>query len=84
MWLSVFRDDVIFLIYLYQRWIYPVDSKRVNEFGYSAEKPEEEQGGEESAGKDQGGVSAEDSLPNQEDTPMRETEAVLEETKKDK
>jgi hypothetical protein len=25
--------DIIFLIYLYQRWIYPVDPKRVNEFG---------------------------------------------------
>lgn len=25
---SCFRDDVVFLIYIYQRWIYPVDSKR--------------------------------------------------------
>lgn len=29
--------DVIFLIYLYQRWIYPVDYKRVNEFGQGGE-----------------------------------------------
>ncbi|RYR44767.1 hypothetical protein Ahy_A08g041048 isoform C [Arachis hypogaea] len=35
--LSVFRDDLIFLIYLYQRWIYPVDKKRVNEFGFGGE-----------------------------------------------
>uniref|UniRef100_A0A1D1YVH0 Cleft lip and palate transmembrane protein 1 n=1 Tax=Anthurium amnicola TaxID=1678845 RepID=A0A1D1YVH0_9ARAE len=35
--LSVFRDDVIFLIYLYQRWMYPVDKKRVNEFGFGGE-----------------------------------------------
>ncbi|XP_028770920.1 cleft lip and palate transmembrane protein 1 homolog [Neltuma alba] len=35
--LSVFRDDVIFLIYLYQRWIYPVDKKRINEFGFGGE-----------------------------------------------
>ncbi|XP_042494102.1 cleft lip and palate transmembrane protein 1 homolog [Macadamia integrifolia] len=35
--LSVFRDDVIFLIYLYQRWAYPVDKKRVNEFGFGGE-----------------------------------------------
>ncbi|KAA8531264.1 hypothetical protein F0562_005977 [Nyssa sinensis] len=35
--LSVFRDDVIFLIYLYQRWVYPVDRKRVNEFGFAGE-----------------------------------------------
>ncbi|CAI9777529.1 unnamed protein product [Fraxinus pennsylvanica] len=36
--LSVFRDDLIFLIYLYQRWVYPVDRKRVNEFGFAAEE----------------------------------------------
>ncbi|RCV33756.1 hypothetical protein SEVIR_7G115500v4 [Setaria viridis] len=35
--LSVFRDDVIFLIYVYQRWKYPVDKKRVNEFGFGGE-----------------------------------------------
>ncbi|CAL0319784.1 unnamed protein product [Lupinus luteus] len=35
--LSVFRDDLIFLIYIYQRWIYPVDKKRVNEFGFGGE-----------------------------------------------
>lgn len=31
--LSVFRDDLVFLVYIYQRWIYPVDKKRANEFG---------------------------------------------------
>ncbi|CAN1184490.1 Putative lipid scramblase CLPTM1 [Linum perenne] len=36
--LSVFRDDIIFLIYLYQRWVYPVDKKRVNEFGFGGEE----------------------------------------------
>ncbi|XVE83478.1 hypothetical protein DITRI_Ditri16bG0091300 [Diplodiscus trichospermus] len=35
--LSVFRDDLIFLIYVYQRWIYPVDKKRINEFGFGGE-----------------------------------------------
>ena len=30
---AVFRDDVVFLIFIYQRWIYRVDKKRVNEFG---------------------------------------------------
>ncbi|CAM6082675.1 unnamed protein product [Calypogeia fissa] len=39
--LSVFRDDVIFLIYLYQRWVYPVDKKRVNEFGFGGPDGEE-------------------------------------------
>ncbi|KAL7751743.1 hypothetical protein RI367_002742 [Sorochytrium milnesiophthora] len=31
--IACFRDDVVFLVYLYQRWIYPVDKTRVNEFG---------------------------------------------------
>ena len=35
--LSVFRDDVIFIAFLYQRRIYRVDSTRVNEFGYSGD-----------------------------------------------
>jgi len=33
----LFLTDIIFCIYLYQRWIYRVDPKRVNEFGTSAE-----------------------------------------------
>ncbi|XP_048849068.1 cleft lip and palate transmembrane protein 1-like protein [Brienomyrus brachyistius] len=38
--LACFRDDVVFLIYLYQRWLYPVDKSRVNEYGVSYdEKP---------------------------------------------
>ncbi|GBG87073.1 hypothetical protein CBR_g44530 [Chara braunii] len=48
--LSVFRDDVIFLIYLYQRWIYPVDKKRVNEFGFGGEEEGEGEGTSSSAG----------------------------------
>jgi len=35
------RDDVIFFIYLYQRYIYAIDPTRVNEFGFSAEMLEE-------------------------------------------
>jgi len=45
--LACFRDDVVFLVFLYQRWIYRVDPKRVNEYGQvlvadedSAEKKE--------------------------------------------
>lgn len=44
--LSVFRDDIIFLIYVYQRWIYPVDKKRVNEFGFGGEDEGEGQSSE--------------------------------------
>ncbi|XP_054158677.1 putative lipid scramblase CLPTM1 [Oppia nitens] len=35
--LGCFRDDIIFLIFLYQRWIYRVDHSRVNEFGISGD-----------------------------------------------
>jgi hypothetical protein len=38
--LACFRDDIIFLVYLYQRWVYPVDKKRVNEFGQQGEDPD--------------------------------------------
>jgi hypothetical protein len=34
--LACFRDDIVFFIYLYQRWIYKVDYTRVNEFGQCA------------------------------------------------
>ena len=35
--LACFRDDVVFLIFLYQRWIYRVDPKRINEYGQVGE-----------------------------------------------
>lgn len=38
---ACFRDDAVFLVYLYQRWLYPVDRSRVNEFGESFEKSAE-------------------------------------------
>ncbi|KAK5644260.1 hypothetical protein RI129_008105 [Pyrocoelia pectoralis] len=38
--IGCFRDDIIFLVFLYQRWIYRVDKTRRNEFGYVAEQPE--------------------------------------------
>lgn len=33
--------DIVFFIFLYQRWVYKVDKSRVNEFGYSAEMEED-------------------------------------------
>lgn len=36
--LGCLRDDVVFFVYLYQRWIYPIDKKRVNEFGGTGEE----------------------------------------------
>ncbi|KAJ8668702.1 hypothetical protein QAD02_010365 [Eretmocerus hayati] len=35
--LGCFRDDIIFFIFLYQRWIYKTDLTRVNEFGFTGE-----------------------------------------------
>lgn len=30
---ACFRDDIVFLIYLYQRYLYPVDPKRLDTSG---------------------------------------------------
>eukprot|EP00057_Strongylocentrotus_purpuratus_P020854 XP_011675328.1 PREDICTED: cleft lip and palate transmembrane protein 1-like protein isoform X2 [Strongylocentrotus purpuratus] len=35
---ACFRDDIVFVIYLYQRWLYPVDKTRANEYGVSYEE----------------------------------------------
>ncbi|KAL7625117.1 hypothetical protein AAE478_004331 [Parahypoxylon ruwenzoriense] len=40
--LATFRDDIIFFIYLYQRWAYRVDYTRVNEFGQGGDEDSEE------------------------------------------
>ena len=39
--LATFRDDIIFFVYLYQRWAYKIDYTRVNEFGQGGEDEEE-------------------------------------------
>ena len=41
--LSCFRDDLIFFIYLYQRWAYPIDHSRVNEFGQGGDAVESQE-----------------------------------------
>ena len=38
--LGCLRDDIIFFIFLYQRWVYKTDMSRVNEFGTSGEPDE--------------------------------------------
>jgi hypothetical protein len=52
--LSTFRDDIIFFIYLYQRWAYKVDYTRVNEFGQGGEDEVEGEKGVESEKKAEG------------------------------
>mmetsp|Transcript_43509 Transcript_43509/g.113252 ORF Transcript_43509/g.113252 Transcript_43509/m.113252 type:complete len:199 (-) Transcript_43509:1351-1947(-) len=86
--LSCFRDDLIFGIYLYQRWKYPVDKTRANEFGQVFEGREGEEGKE---GGDEGrdanersGEKEGDAGVNEENTVVEvveEDEDVLEETK---
>lgn len=43
--LMTLRDDAVFLVFLYQAYIYRVDKTRTNEFGYCYE--EQEGGGKE-------------------------------------
>lgn len=67
--LACLRDDLVFFVYLYQRWLYPVDKKRVNEFGRAYETDEngeekKEIGEEEKAGE---GETAEDNPPEPEE-----------------
>ncbi|CAI5526491.1 unnamed protein product [Closterium sp. Naga37s-1] len=44
--------DIIFLIFLYQRWIYPVDKQRVNEYGFGGEPEAAALAGAPAAGGD--------------------------------
>ena len=41
--LATLRDDVIFFIWLYQKWVYRVDYSRVNEFGQGGDDDEEDE-----------------------------------------
>ena len=47
-WIAIFNmysfcsiADIVFFIFLYQRWIYKTDLTRVNEFGFSGEMEQE-------------------------------------------
>merc|ERR1712174_141205 len=44
--LSCFRDDVIFLIFLYQKWIYRTDYSRANEYGFKIKDEAAVKGGD--------------------------------------
>jgi hypothetical protein len=41
--LATLRDDVIFFVYIYQKWVYKVDYTRVNEFGQGGDDDEVEE-----------------------------------------
>jgi hypothetical protein len=52
-----FISDIVFFIFLYQRWIYKTDPTRVNEFGFSGEM-EQEAAASRSGQQANGAVSA--------------------------
>jgi hypothetical protein len=56
------RDDLIFLIYLYQRYIYRVDMTRVNEFGFSGQQQAEVEAAK-AAAEAANGAAASDAVP---------------------
>lgn len=39
---ACFRDDLVFVIFLYQKWLYPVDKTRANEYGQTFDKDSED------------------------------------------
>ena len=51
---ACFRDDIVFIIFLYQRWVYKVDLSRVNEFGQRGDGTEEPPTDDKGAGKEDG------------------------------
>ena len=67
--LGCFRDDIIFLIYVYQRWIYRVDHSRVNEFGVSGDDLRAVDGQPSPGGQQAIMSSTTESDSNQESTP---------------
>mmetsp|Transcript_2916 Transcript_2916/g.6822 ORF Transcript_2916/g.6822 Transcript_2916/m.6822 type:complete len:194 (+) Transcript_2916:1-582(+) len=59
--LATLRDDLVFFVYLYQRWLYPVDKTRPNEYGFAYEKKSEE----EPKGRLEAPESQENSVPSE-------------------
>ena len=57
----LYRDDIVFFIFLYQRYIYKEDKSRVNEFGFSGDMLDEMEE------KKEGGQG--EAVENTEDTP---------------
>merc|ERR1712157_711979 len=47
--IACLRDDVVFFCYLYQRYLYPVDKSRINEFGFSADDDDKQAEGDGSS-----------------------------------
>ena len=41
--IACLRDDAVFVVFLVQRWLYPVDKRRANEYGIAYERDEEDE-----------------------------------------
>lgn len=82
--LACFRDDIVFVVLLYQRWIYPVDKKRVNEFGQQFDENGEEVVPSSSSTTDAGGSKDESKESNTSDQGKECDEVKKEETSNEK
>ena len=71
------RDDIVFFIYLYQRYLYPVDKTRPNEFGRAYEEEQEEGEGSGAAEKQANPAAA----AEQEEGSTADAEGTGQETK---
>merc|ERR1711890_57072 len=62
---ACFRDDLVFVVYLYQRYLYPVDKNRIDMSGMIEETPDEvsdqvsDNAGADNAGADNAGPAKE-------------------------
>merc|ERR1712061_283793 len=76
--LGCFRDDIVFFIFLYQRYIYKEDKSRVNEFGFSGDMLEESEKkkSEENSNTDEGTPPEEDQLAVTDASPTSTSEEV--------
>lgn len=50
------RDDAVFMLYLYQRYLYPVDKARANEYGIAYERSNKQSNAVDLATDDLGDV----------------------------
>lgn len=41
--IACLRDDVVFVVYLYQKWVYVEDKNRANEFGQTGDSENEDE-----------------------------------------
>ena len=62
--LATLRDDVIFFVWLYQKWAYRVDYSRVNEFGQGGDSDDEDEKDQPQKKIEQAAKEAEDTVPS--------------------